>query len=104
MIEGGSDASEAIIVAPQREFRVDDIGTDIDNALKAVGLPGMPATAKRVVVRRVIDKMLGNLSAEERAAIDAEIKTAGADSDESQQQTTQQAEPDEDDPAATKAA
>jgi len=63
----------AITVAPQREFRADNIGTDLDNALKVMGLPGMVPTAKRVTISRVVDKYLHNLTSEQRAAIDKEL-------------------------------
>ena len=71
--DGSAEAASTLTVAPQRDFRIDDVATDIANAVAAAGLPGMPAIAKTMILERVLEKMLPNLTDEMKTAIKAAL-------------------------------
>lgn len=64
---------DAVRVEAPAGFLVNDISVDLDNLIKAVSLDGMSATAKMIAISRAIQKMLPNMRAEERKAIDDEL-------------------------------
>lgn len=76
--DGSKGSADTLTVAPQRDFRVDDVATDIANAVAAAGLPGMPAIAKTKILERVLEKMLPNLTDETKAAIKAALAAEAA--------------------------
>lgn len=70
----GDDKLNAIRVEAPQGFLVNDISVDLDNLIKAISLKGMSATAKMIAISRSVQKMVPNMTAEQRKAIDAELE------------------------------
>jgi hypothetical protein len=68
-----SESLDQVAVIPPDNFRVEDLESDMKNALDAVSL-GLPPTAQRLLKRRVTLKLIPNLSRDEIAVIDAELE------------------------------
>jgi len=64
---------ESIRSTPPDNFRVEDLAGDLDNVIKAVSLTLGP-TAEMILVLRLLERMLPNLTDEERAAIESELE------------------------------
>jgi hypothetical protein len=70
------DTVGKVLVTPPAEFRIDDLSVDLENLVKAIGLAGMSATAKMLLILRNVEKMLPNMSADDRAKIETELLAA----------------------------
>jgi hypothetical protein len=68
----GADALEQMAITPPEDFRVEDLTTDLANALSAMEL-GLPPTVEHWIKMRVVEKMLPNLPEAEKKLIEQEM-------------------------------
>jgi hypothetical protein len=69
----GDDVLDKIKVTPPNEFGIADVSEDLENAIKAVGLPVGP-TAIMQLVRRMVERLLPNMSESIWSQIDEELE------------------------------
>ena len=74
----GPDAIAEYSVTPPTDFAIEDLAEDIKTLKEAIGI-GLPPRAESLLKKRATEKLLPNISTDDRAQIDDELEEAEKD-------------------------